>query len=654
MYNQFYQLRSVPPGRLLLKISIFLSFQMVRNYKRKTERFQWSEEAMACAINDVKNNVKKLRQAARAYNIPVMTLSDRLKTGNSKKPNFGIKPTFTREQEHEIADQVFLMAKMFYGISSVELRRLVYEYAEVNKIPHTFNKAARLAGQDWLCGFLARNPRISVRKPEATSISRITAFNKKEVDLFFSNLETEFDKHKFQASQIYNFDETGISTVQKPGRILGPKGVKQVGAATSWERGKNITIACAMSASGEYIPPMFIFPRKRMSPNLVKGGPPNAIYHCSANGWMTEDLFVTWLHHFIANAKPSKEKPVLLVLDNHSSHTTLQSYNVCKDNGIVMVTLPPHSSHRLQPLDITFFSSLKAAFNKECDNFLKSHPHEKITPYDIAAIFNNAYVRVANIEKGVSGFAAAGIYPLDTQKFNEQDFAVQTVEQNLPIIEDKEIADDVFIREEEDPMHNAGNSTTIRNNMERILNPALLSSNLDLPSTSRSSMDSASSPRTEFTAFKALCPTPCSSKTNVPSRQQHSTTFTQTPNKKKLEEAAEVRALKLKIQELRGKIKLKKEEKDKSRKFCVKGNSRLRKTNSKVGGPTGIRQPVKGTRPMQTTGKQALQIKSEKNKVEGRLLSVRHQKKMSPATPSFVTTMSLMTSTQTNSLTQVL
>lgn len=45
------------------------------------------------------------------------------------------------------------------------------------------------------------------------------------------------DKYRFSPSNIYNFDETGKSTVQKPGHILGPKGVKQVGSDSSWERG---------------------------------------------------------------------------------------------------------------------------------------------------------------------------------------------------------------------------------------------------------------------------------------------------------------------------------------------------------------------------------------------------------------------------------
>jgi hypothetical protein len=48
----------------------------------------------------------------------------------------------------------------------------------------------------------------------------------------------------FPAASIHNVDEIDISSVQKPGRILGSKGQKQVGAAISWERGQNINAVC--------------------------------------------------------------------------------------------------------------------------------------------------------------------------------------------------------------------------------------------------------------------------------------------------------------------------------------------------------------------------------------------------------------------------
>ena len=47
--------------------------------------------------------------------------------------------------------------------------------------------------------------------------------------------------------------------MQRPDRIVAERGVKQVGAITSGERGKLVTLTIAVSASGNMIPPFFVF-----------------------------------------------------------------------------------------------------------------------------------------------------------------------------------------------------------------------------------------------------------------------------------------------------------------------------------------------------------------------------------------------------------
>ncbi|XP_043470546.1 MFS-type transporter clz9-like isoform X1 [Leptopilina heterotoma] len=219
-------------------------------------------------------------------------------------------------------------------------------------------------------------------------------------------------------------DESGFSTVHNPGKIIAPKGQKRVGAVTSWERGKNVTAICAMSATGIFVPPLFIFPRQRHSPFLERDGPPGAIYTCSINGWTNEQIFITWLQHFIKFTKPSSKNKVLLIMDNHNSHSTLEAYDLAQKNHVTLLTIPPHSSHRLQPLDVTFFGPLKTAYDRECDLYLKSRNLIKITPYEIAGLFNKAYSRIASLDKGVSGFKTTGIFPIDPSVFSDEDFFV--------------------------------------------------------------------------------------------------------------------------------------------------------------------------------------------------------------------------------------
>ncbi|KAJ8936240.1 hypothetical protein NQ318_006166 [Aromia moschata] len=160
-----------------------------------------------------------------------------------------------------------------------------------------------------------------------------------------------------------------------------------------------------------------------MSATLETGGPLGATYRCSDNGWINQDLFVDWLEHFSKYAKPSSDDPVLLVCDNHGSHVSLAMYDFCKEHHIHVVSLPHHTSHKTQPLDVSFFGPLKNAFYRECDLHLKVTAHEKIKMFELASLFNKAYVRVATMEKAVAGLRSTGIFPLDVDRFTADDFA---------------------------------------------------------------------------------------------------------------------------------------------------------------------------------------------------------------------------------------
>lgn len=261
-------------------------------YVRKSTRSSWSEENMKRAVKSVNEKSVKIRQAAKMFGVPYGTLQDRLKGRfSAKKYKLGRKSVFSVQQESELASHIISLSKVFYGLTAKSIREQAYEFAEVNHIKHNFNKQQRACGKDWLYSFMHRNPSLSFRKPEATSLSRVVAFNKAEVTIFFDNLEKLYSQHRFEAHRVFNVDETGISNVHNPSRIVAKKGQKQVGALTSGERGQLVTVVCAMSAAGYYVPPMFIFKRERMKEALERNGPTSAIYRCSKSGWITEDLF---------------------------------------------------------------------------------------------------------------------------------------------------------------------------------------------------------------------------------------------------------------------------------------------------------------------------------------------------------------------------
>lgn len=263
---------------------------------------------------------------------------------------------------------------MFHGLSTTETRELAYNFAtkKQKQIPESW-ESSKAAGKEWLKGFRKRNKRLSLRQPEATSLARASAFNKHNVEMFFKNLK-DVPIDLIPPERIFNLDETGISTVQKIGRILAETGTKQVGRITSAERGETVTMCACVSAIGNSFPPAFIFPRVRFKDHMMKGAPNSSFGTSCASGWMNADLFVNVLEHFVKFMNVSKERPGLLILDNHRSHLGLEVVNLAEENGLNIVTFPPHFSHRLQALDVSVFGPFKTFYGRFSDAWMTSHP----------------------------------------------------------------------------------------------------------------------------------------------------------------------------------------------------------------------------------------------------------------------------------------
>lgn len=152
-----------------------------------------------------------------------------------------------------------------------------------------------------------------------------------------------------------------------------------------------------------------------MRPELVGRAPPGSVGHCSDNGWSNEELFIKFLNHFILKAKPTVDSPILLLVDNHRTHTTLEEINLCRDNHIVMVGLPPHTTHRLQTLDVSFFGLLETFYIQAYDNFMVNNPGQTISDFKIGELLIIAYFKVATVDIAVSGFKSTGIESYNTR-----------------------------------------------------------------------------------------------------------------------------------------------------------------------------------------------------------------------------------------------
>ncbi|XP_060516082.1 uncharacterized protein LOC132695686 [Cylas formicarius] len=145
---------------------------MPRNYKRKApHRSVVTRDQFDAAKRLIAEGLSK-RKAAEQVGMKESTLRKRLKSDSTSLKLGRFTSTFTSEQENEIYNYLKRCDDLYYGLNMTTLRTLIYEYAEINHIPHRFNQKSKMAGRDWVYGFLKRHPDLNLRQPTSTSIAR--------------------------------------------------------------------------------------------------------------------------------------------------------------------------------------------------------------------------------------------------------------------------------------------------------------------------------------------------------------------------------------------------------------------------------------------------------------------------------------------------
>jgi hypothetical protein len=99
-------------------------------------------------------------------------------------------------------------------------------------------------------------------------------------------LKNVLDRLRVEPGDVRNTDETGVTTVQTPDRVIARRGCKQIGKLVSAEHGKLLTSALAGSARGNIVPPFFIFPRVNFRAHFLNGAPAGSEGDANPTGWM--------------------------------------------------------------------------------------------------------------------------------------------------------------------------------------------------------------------------------------------------------------------------------------------------------------------------------------------------------------------------------
>ena len=174
-----------------------------------------------------------------------------------------------------------------------------------------------------------------------------------------------------------------------------------------------------------------------MSEHLKVGCMPGTKFSCSSNGWITQELFKEWFSFFLSSIPPSQ--PVLLIMDGHGSHISIEIIELAMSNDVHLLCLPSHTTHLLQPLDVGAFKPFKTAYSKACKKYLAANPGRVITTDVIASLLSQAWPESITPVNIMGGFRKCGIFPLNPGTISDRQLAVSAATESA--VNDNDSAD---------------------------------------------------------------------------------------------------------------------------------------------------------------------------------------------------------------------
>lgn len=178
---------------------------------------------------------------------------------------------------------------------------------------------------------------------------------------------------------------------------------------------ENISILITGNAAGELAPTFILFAGKSLPKNAAKMAPKEFAFGHSENGWMTSQNFF----EFIVNVfdpwitERNIERLVILFADGHKSHLTFHLSQFCSEHKIILIPLHPNATHILQPLDVSFFRTFKAQWQKVSRKVCQDVASIGIKKYQFAPMVKKTLESLDEKKLLQSGFVKCGLYPFN-------------------------------------------------------------------------------------------------------------------------------------------------------------------------------------------------------------------------------------------------
>ena len=369
------------------------------------------ESRIQVALHHIEGlNKPNIKACARTYNVPYQRLLARYKGRPSlseRRPN-GRK--LDEAQESALCRYIDYLDSIYIPPSRQDIAATANEILTAGHVDPS--SPAPTIGGHWLNRFMKRHPEYHIRRQRAMDIERKKCLDKDTAREFFAKYQEVITSHGIPPEDIWNFDETGFNIgVGRDRWIITREPKRQISSGINSNR-EYATVIEAISATGIAIAPTVILSAKLLMHRWfdIVGDKGIAVTETS---YLNNALAIQWIMEFYkATSKITRGTYRLLVYDGFGSHITWNFVNFCEKHKSIVCILPPHSSHILQPLDVSVFSAYKHWHSKWVYDATVSG-YSKITKDDFLGALAQIRQQTFKPSTVKLGFRLTGLWPIN-------------------------------------------------------------------------------------------------------------------------------------------------------------------------------------------------------------------------------------------------
>ena len=207
-----------------------------------------------------------------------------------------------------------------------------------------------------------------------------------------------------------------------PAQVIAPRGAKKVYVTSTAPMHEHTSLMACGSSGGRWINPLLIFQGQRPLTKLFEGFP-EAHVAMTESGYMDGPTFAGWAEVFIKESGASSSRPILLLVDQHSSHLWLPALERFRAANVRVVALHPHTTNWLCALDTSCFASFKKELYRLVGiarNAGKSIDRSTLSYYIKGAYTKMSSVTLDTLTEERKGCCVAGLRSTGIEPFNRQ------------------------------------------------------------------------------------------------------------------------------------------------------------------------------------------------------------------------------------------